>query len=153
MFPILSKSMWTATVWLPTFFKISSYWCECMWCCTVYWYGSARTTADRMCAVAQYNDVSSKADRGDVFIRAAGQMGALSRRKSEFDVTYGQVWWPILEIRALHLTHPKCTHTAVNTHPEQWAVLLVIMGLVFTGNCNGPCWSLLVIGHLLLVAC
>ncbi len=32
------------------------------------------------------------------------------------DVTYGQVWWPILGIRALHLTHPKCTHTAVNTH-------------------------------------
>ncbi len=23
----------------------------------------------------------------------------------------------------------------------------------FDGNCNGPCWSLLVIGHLLLVAC
>ncbi len=32
------------------------------------------------------------------------------------DVTYGQVWWPILGICALHLTHPKCTHTAVNTH-------------------------------------
>ncbi len=42
--------------------------------------------------------------------------------------TYSQVWWPILGIRALHLTHPTCTHTAVNTHthtvnthPEQWA--------------------------------
>ncbi len=23
----------------------------------------------------------------------------------------------------------------------------------FTGNCNGSCWSLLVIGHPLLVAC
>ncbi len=23
----------------------------------------------------------------------------------------------------------------------------------FNGNCNGPCWFLLVIGHLLLVAC
>ncbi len=23
----------------------------------------------------------------------------------------------------------------------------------FTGNCNGPCWSLLVSGCLLLVAC
>ncbi len=34
------------------------------------------------------------------------------------DVTCGQVRWPILEIRALHLTHPKCTHTAVNTHRE-----------------------------------
>ncbi len=31
-------------------------------------------------------------------------------------VTCGQVWLPILEICALHLTHPKCTHTAVNTH-------------------------------------
>ncbi len=35
----------------------------------------------------------------------------------------GQVWWPILRICALHLTHPKCTHTAVNTHPEQWAAI------------------------------
>ncbi len=50
------------------------------------------------------------------------------------DVTYSQVWWPILGIRALHLTHPKCTHTAVNTHThththtvnthlEQWAAI------------------------------
>ncbi len=22
-----------------------------------------------------------------------------------------------------NLTHPKCTHTAVNTHPEQWAAI------------------------------
>ncbi len=34
----------------------------------------------------------------------------------ESEVTFGQVWWPILWIRALHLTHPKCIHTAVNTH-------------------------------------
>ncbi len=46
------------------------------------------------------------------------------------DVTYGQVWWPILGICALHLTHPKCAHTqqwththTVNTHPEQWAAI------------------------------
>ncbi len=39
----------------------------------------------------------------------------LLRRKWR-DVTYGQVWWPILGICALHLTHPTCTHTAVNTH-------------------------------------
>ncbi len=39
-------------------------------------------------------------------------------------MTYDQVWWPILGICALHLTHPKCTHThTVNTHPEQWAVI------------------------------
>ncbi len=44
------------------------------------------------------------------------------------DVTYDEVWWPILGICALLLTHPKCTHTAVNTHTtcthihtEQWA--------------------------------
>ncbi len=46
-----------------------------------------------MCAVAWYNDISSKADRGDIFIRAAAdQMGALSRmllKKSECDMTYG----------------------------------------------------------------
>ncbi len=34
-----------------------------------------------------------------------------------------RVWWPILGICALHLTHPKCTHTAVNKHPEQWAAI------------------------------
>ncbi len=41
-----------------------------------------------------------------------------------------QVWWPILEIGALHLNHPSAhtqqwvvnTHT-VNTHPEQWAAI------------------------------
>ncbi len=26
-------------------------------------------------------------------------------------MTYDQVWWPILRICALYLTHPKCTHT------------------------------------------
>ncbi len=31
-------------------------------------------------------------------------------------MTYSQVWWPIPGIHALHLIHPKCTHTAVNTH-------------------------------------
>ncbi len=31
-------------------------------------------------------------------------------------MTYNQVWWPMLGICALHLSHPKCTHTAVNTH-------------------------------------
>ncbi len=39
--------------------------------------------------------------------------------------------WPTLWIFALHLTHPRCTHTAVNTHthththtpPEQWAAI------------------------------
>ncbi len=38
---------------------------------------------------------------------------------------YCQVWWPILEIGALHLTHPSAhTHQwVVNTHPEQWAAI------------------------------
>ncbi len=54
---------------------------------------------------------------------------------------HDQVWWPILGICALRLTHPKCTHTpwtvnthtpwtvnthtpwTVNTHPEQWAAI------------------------------
>ncbi len=82
-----------------------------------------------MCAVARYNNISSKADRGDIFIRAAdGQMSLNVPKqdfieKSESNVTYGQVWWPILGISALHLTHPNCTHTAVNTHPEQWAAI------------------------------
>ncbi len=70
-----------ATVWLPTFFKISSYWCKCLWRCTVYWYGGARIAADRMCAVERYNDISSKAACGYIFTRAAaGQIGDLTNR-------------------------------------------------------------------------
>ncbi len=38
-------------------------------------------------------------------------------------VICGQVWCPKFGICALHLTHPKCTHTAVNTHLEQWAAI------------------------------
>ncbi len=34
----------------------------------VYWDGSTRTAPDRMCAVARYYDISSKADCGDIFI-------------------------------------------------------------------------------------
>ncbi len=53
---------------------------------------------------------------------------ALYIQNWQSDVTYGQVWWPILGICALQLTHPKCTHTAVNTHtvnthPEQWSAI------------------------------
>ncbi len=40
-------------------------------------------------------------------------------RRSESDATCGQVWWPILGICALHLSHPKCTHKAVNTHTHR----------------------------------
>ncbi len=35
---------------------------------------------------------------------------------SEVKVTYSQVWWPILGIRALHLPIQEHTHIAVNTH-------------------------------------
>ncbi len=51
----------------------------------------------------------------------------LKRKKS--DVTYGQVWWPILGICALHLSHPSAhTHSREHTHthrehPEQWAAI------------------------------
>ncbi len=45
-------------------------------------------------------------------------------------MTCGQVWLPILGMCALHLTHSKCTHTAVkththtvNTHLELWAAI------------------------------
>ncbi len=45
-------------------------------------------------------------------------------------MTCGQVWWPILWIFALHLTHPSA-HTVVNTHivnthTEQWAANAVM---------------------------
>ncbi len=43
------------------------------------------------------------------------------------EVTCGQVWWPILGIFGLHLTHP-CAHTTMNTHPEQWAANAVAPG-------------------------
>ncbi len=36
-------------------------------------------------------------------------------------MTSEQVWWPILRISALHLTHPSAhTHTHTHTHREQW---------------------------------
>ncbi len=45
---------------------------------------------------------------------------------------YCQVWWPILEIGALHLTQvhthsSEHTHT-VNAHLEQWAVIAPVPG-------------------------
>ncbi len=39
-----------------------------MSCFTLYRDGDARTATERMCAVARYYDISSKADRGDIFI-------------------------------------------------------------------------------------
>ncbi len=50
------------------------------------------------------------------------------QQTSNVKVTSDQVWLPILGIGALHLTHPKCTHTTVNTHTvnthtEHWAAI------------------------------
>ncbi len=39
-----------------------------MWRCTVHTDGGARSATDQMCAVARYYDISSKADRGDIFM-------------------------------------------------------------------------------------
>ncbi len=54
----------------------------------------------------------------------------LNNNNKNNNVMYCQVWWPILKIGALHLTHPSAhtqqwvvnTHT-VNTHLEQWAAV------------------------------
>ncbi len=52
--------------------------------------------------------------------------------ESESEVTFGQVWLPILGICALQLTHPKCAHARAHTHThthtvntllEQWAAI------------------------------
>ncbi len=72
------------------------------------------------------NIVQSFKSESALCMKLLGPIESESERES--DVTYGQVWLPILGICALHLTHPKCTHTAVNTHtvnthPEQWAAI------------------------------
>ncbi len=41
--------------------------------------------------------------------------------ESESEVTWGQVWWPILGICVLHLTHSSAHTPWTHTHPEQWA--------------------------------
>ncbi len=52
--------------------------------------------------------------------------------ESESDVTYSQVCWHILGIRALHFTHPSAhtqqwTHThTVNTQREQWTAIYAV---------------------------
>ncbi len=50
------------------------------------------------------------------------------KKKSESDVTCGQVWLPVLGICALHLTHPKCTHTPW-THGEQLGFGVLLKGI------------------------
>ncbi len=83
----------------------------------------------------------SDVDYCDVFISCLGSHsdGTHSLQNIHWwakgkDVTCGQVWWPMLGICALHLTHPsvhtqqwvvnKHTHThTVNTHQELWAAI------------------------------
>ncbi len=54
-------------------------------------------------------------------------------------MTYDQVWWPILGICALHLTHPKCTQTAVNIHTP-WTHTRS-SGQPFMLRCPGSSWG------------
>ncbi len=52
-----------------------------------------------------------------VFTRMQHLCLCVCHTESESNVTYGQVWWPILRICALQLTYPKCTaHTHTHTH-------------------------------------
>ncbi len=46
------------------------------------------------------------------------------------------VWWSILGISVLHLTHPECTHTAVNTHTH-WEHTPGAVG----SQCPGSSWG------------
>ncbi len=83
--------------------------------------GGARTAAYRICAVASYDNISPKADHGDLFIRAVtGQMGALSRIllkiKSESDIH------PSMVMHTWILCSPFNPHRE-HTHMEQWAVI------------------------------
>ncbi len=87
--------------------------------------------------VARYNNIYSKADHGDIFIRtAAGQMGALSRilLKKVFQkdwkwyyiqpsmVTHTRNSCSAINPSKVHTHSSEHTHT-VNTHPEQWAAI------------------------------
>ncbi len=51
-------------------------------------------------------------------------------------MTYSQVWWPILGICALHLPIQVNTHTAVNTHPEQWAAIYAVLAVGGSVPCS-----------------
>ncbi len=48
--------------------------------------------------------------------------------KYESDMTYGQIWWPILGIHALHLPIQSVrVHTHTHTHTEQWAAIYALL--------------------------
>ncbi len=61
--------------------------------------------------------------------------------KWKSDVTCGHVWWPILGISALHLSHLKCTHTAVNTHTHTPWTHTRSSGLPFMLRRPGSSWG------------
>ncbi len=53
----------------------------------------------------------------DAFIQRNSQMRTIEAIK-KMKVTWPSMvsWWPMLGICALHLTHPKCTHTHAHAH-------------------------------------
>ncbi len=62
--------------------------------------------------------------------------------ESESDMTWSSMVNPYSELSALHLSHPKCTHSSehthtVNTHSEQWAANAEAPGEQFGGSV--PC--------------
>ncbi len=72
-------------------------------------------------------------DVNDDLHRISGHLGPDSQNKknNNNNVMYCQIWWPILEIGALHLTHPSA-HTqqwVVNTHPgSNWGLGALLKG-------------------------
>ncbi len=59
------------------------------------------------------NAKASKSHLGQIWDNDTEWM--LSTHKSESDVTYSQVWWPILGIHALHLPIQVHTHSSEHT--------------------------------------
>ncbi len=53
------------------------------------------------------------------FIEIKTSLFGVGAIESESDVTYSQVWWPILGIRALYLPIQVHTHPPVNTHTHR----------------------------------
>ncbi len=58
--------------------------------------------------------------------RARCELLVMKEKKWKWRDMWPSIVLPTLWISALHLSHPKCTHThthTVNTHPEQWAAI------------------------------
>ncbi len=82
-------------------------------------------TCDTLCNVNfSIGDWRSVSQLCDAAVSHRGEDAAALKLKVK--VTYSQVCWPTLRIRALHLPIQVHTHSSehthtVNTHPEQWA--------------------------------